>query len=181
MSRPRTQSLLASLLFVTAVPLVWVACGGSKPPETPADEANNSGDSAAPDPAASAASDDKSGDKSADKASDKGGDKSSDNAMAPAADSSPPATPPPPAMSDSDCGKCIDKVCAKPAAACGKNSDCQSTLDSFHSCGSDKGAAACISAASLPTTAKPKKLAAAYETCAKKASTSKTCKAKCGQ
>jgi hypothetical protein len=174
MSRARPLSLLASLLFVTAVPLTWAACGGGKPPETPADESSNGeGGAAEPSPAAES-----SGAAPA-ASSDKSGDNGSSNA--PAADSSPPATPPPPAMSDTDCGKCIDKVCAKPAAACGKNSDCQSTLDAFHGCGSDKGAAGCLDAASLPTGAKPKKLATAYETCAKKASTSKTCKAKCSQ
>lgn len=169
MSRP--LSLLASLLLVTAVPLVWAACGGSKPPETPADEATN-GDAAAPEPAASGAAESSS-------AAPASSGASNDTGSAPAAESSAPATPPPPAMSDSDCGKCIDKTCAKQAAACGKNSDCQSTLDAFHSCGSDKGAGGCLDAATLPTGAKPKKLATAYETCAKKASTGKACKAKC--
>jgi hypothetical protein len=82
-------------------------------------------------------------------------------------------------MSDTDCGKCVDKQCTKQAAACGKNTDCQATIDSFHSCGSDKGAAACVSAASMPSAAKPKKLAGAYTACATKAVTSKACKASC--
>jgi hypothetical protein len=162
----RRNLSLASLFLVAAVPLAWVACGGSKPPETPADESANNADAA--EPAASAAPADSS---TAPAAS------SDDSSKAPPADTT-PATPPPPAMSDSDCGKCIDKTCSKQAAACGKNTDCQATLDSFHSCGSDKGAASCVDAASLPSKAKPKKLAAAYETCAKKAAT-KACKAQC--
>lgn len=164
----RRNLSLASLFLVAAVPLAWVACGGSKPPETPADESANNADAA--EPAASAAPADSSAAPASSAASD-------DSSKAAPADTT-PATPPPPAMSDSDCGKCIDKTCSKQAAACGKNADCQATLDSFHSCGSDKGASACVDAATLPSKAKPKKLASAYETCAKKAAT-KACKAQC--
>lgn len=171
MSRVRPLSLAASLLFVTAVPFVWLACGGGKPPETPADESAN-GDGAAPEPAASAAAESSS-------AAPASSDTSSSGAAAADTSAAAPATPAAPPMSGTDCGKCIEKTCSKQAAACGKNTDCQSTLDAFHSCGSDKGPAACLDAASLPTGAKPKKLATAYETCAKKASTGKACKAKC--
>jgi hypothetical protein len=76
---------------------------------------------------------------------------------------------------NTDCGACIDKTCSKQATACGKDSDCQATLDSIHGC--SKAVAACIST-TPPSTAKPKKLATAYETCAKKA-VAKACKAKC--
>jgi hypothetical protein len=86
------------------------------------------------------------------------------------------APPPAPTFGSTDCGQCVDKTCAKPAAACGKNTDCQSTLDSVHSCSS--GAATCVASPNLPSAAKPKKLATAYETCAKKA-VAKACKAKC--
>jgi hypothetical protein len=158
---------LSTLVLAVVVPLAWVACGGSKPPETPSDEKANAdggetpaAESASAAPAASAAAD------------------SSATAAPPpsaTAAASPPAAP---ALGDSDCGKCLDKICAKQVKACGKNTDCQSTLDGIHSCGSDTGAAACIGAANPPTGAKPKKLATAYETCAKKA-VAKACKAKC--
>jgi hypothetical protein len=164
----RRNLSLASLFIVAALPLAWVACGGSKPPETPADESANNADAA--EPASSAAPADSSA--AAPAASD-------DSSKAAPADTT-PATPPPPAMSDSDCGKCIDKTCAKPAAACGKDTDCQGTMDAFHSCGSDKGAAACIDAAAVPPKGKGKKLATAYEGCAKKAVT-KACKAQCSK
>lgn len=159
----RAQSLsLTTLALCAALPYAWLACGGSTPPPaTPADETASSASAA---PASSA------------------------EETAPAAstaDTSPPAntapaTPPPaPPLGPSDCGMCIDKTCAKPATACGKNSDCQSTLDSFHNCGTDKGAAACLDAASMPSDKKPKKLADAYAACAKKAIASKACKSKC--
>jgi hypothetical protein len=162
MSRTRHLSL-ASLFVLAAGPFAWVACGGSKPPETPADESTSSsgdtssssapGDSSAP--ASSAASND---------------------TPAPA---DTPATPPaPPPISGTDCGQCIDKTCGKQESACGKNPDCQGTIDSFHGCGSDKGASACVDAASMPSKAKPKKLAGAFATCAKKAAT-KACKSQC--
>jgi hypothetical protein len=88
------------------------------------------------------------------------------------------APPPAPAFGDSDCGKCVDKTCKAPLAACGKNPDCQSVVDAIHSCGSDKGASACIGSGSTPTGAKPKKLLGAYAKCASKAA-SKACKASC--
>jgi hypothetical protein len=153
---------VSSMVLAVVVPLAWVACGGSKPPETPSDEKSNAdsgepapADSSSAAPAASAASD-------------------TSASAAPAA-APPPSAPP---LGDSDCGKCIDKTCSKQVAACGKNTDCQSTLDGIHSCGSDTGAASCIGNANQPSGAKPKKLATAYETCAKKA-VAKACKAKC--
>jgi len=109
-----------------------------------------------------------------------GGDMAPDNSGGAAASSAAAASPPPaPAFGDSDCGKCVDKTCAKPLAACGKNSDCQSVVDAIHSCGSDKGASSCIGSGSTPTGAKPKKLLGAYAKCASKAATSKACKASC--
>ena len=164
MSRNRNLSL-ASLFVLAAGPFAWAACGGSKPPETPADESTassseSSSDSSSPAdssaPASSAAS--------------------NDTAPAPA---DTPATPPaPPPISGTDCGACIDKTCGKQETACGKNPDCQATIDSFKGCGSDKGAASCADAASMPAKAKPKKLAAAFQSCAKKAAT-KACKSQC--
>jgi hypothetical protein len=164
MSRIHNLSL-STLVLAAVVPFVWVACGGGKPPETPADESASNGDggeatdSGAAPAASSAASNDDS---------------------APAASSSAPAAPPPPPpFGGTDCGKCVDKVCAATVKACGKNTDCQSTLDGIHSCGSDTGAAQCIANATNPPSGKPKKLAAAYEACAKKAVAGKTCKTKC--
>jgi hypothetical protein len=162
------RSLLnaAGLALILAVPFAWLACGGGKPPETPADEANAEGGAA---PAASSA-----------EATNEAPAASTAEAPAPApTPAAAPAPPPPPAMSDTDCGKCIDKTCAKPAATCGKNTDCQAMIDSFRSCGSDKGAASCLGSASMPSAGKPKKLAGAYAACAKKALTSKACKASC--
>jgi len=177
--RSQTSLSLGSLVLLAAMPLAWLACGGGKPPESPADESSdNSGgsesSSAAPSdssaPAGSAAG---------------GGDMAPDNsgggaAPASSGESAAAASPPPaPAFGDSDCGKCVDKTCAKPLAACGKNPDCQSVVDAIHSCGSDKGASACIGSGSTPTGAKPKKLLGAYAKCASKAATSKACKASC--
>lgn len=156
---------VATLVLIASVPLAF-ACGGgeSKPPESPAGESSASSSSEAP-----AASDSAAPAESA--------------SAAPAADTSTPSsestaasTPPPPTLESTDCGKCIDKTCAKAEAACGKNSDCQSTLDGIHGCSS--GAAACIESATAPTAAKPKKLASAFEGCAKRA-VAKACKAKC--
>jgi hypothetical protein len=158
---------LSTLVLAVVVPLAWVACGGGKPPETPSDEkANADGGEASAAESASAAP-----------ATSAAPDNSSAAAPPPSAtaSASPPAAPP---LGDSDCGKCIDKTCAKQVTACGKSTDCQSTLDGIHSCGSDTGATSCIGAANQPTGAKPKKLATAYETCAKKA-VAKACKAKC--
>jgi hypothetical protein len=182
MSR-HTSLSLGSLVLLAAVPFAWLACGGGKPPETPADESASSSESsgAAPSdssaPAGSAAAD-MSSDNSGGGAAGGGGGgaaPSDSAASAPAA----PAAPAAPPFGDSDCGKCVDKACAKPIAACGKNNDCQSFVDSVHSCSSDKGASACIGSGTMPSAAKPKKLAGAYATCATKASTSKACKATC--
>jgi len=157
---------LATLLLVVAIPPAWLACGGgeSKPAESPSSDTSASASSEAPaasDTAAPAASE--SAAPAADTAS---------ASAEPAAASPPPA----PSLGSTDCGKCIDKTCAKQETACGKNSDCQSTLDGIHGCSS--GAAACIESATAPTDPKPKKLAGAFETCAKHA-VAKACKAKC--
>ena len=162
---------VAALLLIVPLPLAWLACGGgeTKPPETAASESDSEKDS------------DKSKDKPA--ASDSAAPaESASAAEAPPADTAsaePAAASPPPAPSfgSTDCAKCVDKTCAKQEKACGKDSDCQSVLDSIHSCSS--GAASCIDSATPPSAAKPKKLAGAYETCAKKAVASKTCKKKC--
>ena len=167
MSRVNSISLSALVLAVV-VPFAY-ACGGGKPPETPADENASSGDGG--ESTTEKTSDDK-GASSAAPASSAASDDSS--SAAPAASAT--AAPPPPALSDTDCGKCIDKTCSKQAAACGKNTDCQSTLDGIRACTTAAGG--CIANASNPSGAKPKKLAAAYETCAKKAAT-KACKAQC--
>jgi hypothetical protein len=154
---------IISLGLILSVPLVWLACGGeSKPAESPANEnaAGSAEPAASESPAASASA-------------------------APAAEATPaPAptpepeksTPPPPSLGSTDCGKCIDKTCAKQAAACGKDTDCQSSVDSIHSC--SQGGAACLDSASAPSAAKAKKLAAAFQTCGKNA-LKKACKAKC--
>jgi len=159
---------LASLALLLAAPLAWVACGGGndKPPETAADEAASASAAASGDTPAPASS-----------AADMPAPAASDTpAPAATADSKPP---PAPGLGDTDCGKCLDKACGKQEAACGKNTDCQAAVDSVHSCGSDKGAASCVDAASLPSAAKPKKLATAVQACLKKAVTSKACKASC--
>jgi hypothetical protein len=168
MSRVHSISLSALVLAV-AVPFAWLACGGGKPPETPADESSNA------DGGDTTATTDK-GASSASPASSSAGDDSSSSA-APAASATAAAPPPPPALSDTDCGKCIDKTCAKAEAACGKNTDCQSMLDGVHACTTAAGG--CISNASLPSAGKPKKLAAGFAACAKKAVSGKACKAKC--
>jgi hypothetical protein len=165
----RSHLSVASLVLLVAVPMSWIACGGGKPAENPE---NPTGDDAA---AASSGETPSTEAPAAAAPADTGA-----AAPAPAETAAAPAAPPPaPAISTTDCGKCIEKACTKQAAACGKNTDCQSTLDAFHSCGSDKGAQSCLDSASMPAAAKPKKLAAAYEACAKKAITSKACKASC--
>jgi hypothetical protein len=171
MTRVHRLSFSSLLALIVTVPLAWTACGGGKPPETPADE-SSSGDGAAP-----AASTETPGTEAPAASTEK----TETPAPASTEDSKSAAASPPPApsMADSDCGKCIEKACTKQAAACGKNSDCQATLDSFHGCSSDKGASSCLDAASLPSGKAPKKLATAYEACAKKASTSKACKSTC--
>jgi hypothetical protein len=149
---------LTTLVLLVSVPLAWLACGGgSKPAESPASDTASTGSStepAASDSAASAAS------ASASSAAD---------TPAPASTPEPAASSPPPTPSfdKTDCGKCVDKSCAKQAAACGKDNDCQVMLDSVHACTS--GGAGCVDSASAPTAAKPKKLATAFETCGKKA------------
>ena len=116
---------VATLVLIASVPLAF-ACGGgeSKPAESPSGESSASSSSEAP-----AASDSAAPAESA--------------SAAPAADTSTPSsestaasTPPPPTLESTDCGKCIDKTCAKPEAACGKNTDCQSMLDGVHRTGS---------------------------------------------
>jgi hypothetical protein len=164
----RAHSLsLSALVLAVAVPFAF-ACGGGKPPETPADESSGS------DGGDSTATTDK-GASSASPASSSASDDSSSSA-APAASATAAAPPPPPALGDTDCGKCLDKTCAKAVTACGKNPDCQSTLDGIHACTTAAGG--CIANASPPAKPKPKKLAAAYGTCAKKAA-AKACKAQC--
>jgi hypothetical protein len=166
MSRPHHVPV-ASLLLVVTVPLAWLACGGgeSKPAESP-----SSSESAEP------ASSDAPADSDTPSASASAAAPASDTPAA-TATAEAEASPPPPTFASTDCGKCVDKTCAKPEAACGKNSDCQSVLDSVHGCTS--AAAACFDAVTAPTAAKPKKLASSFETCAKKAVNSKACKAKC--
>jgi hypothetical protein len=154
---------VTALVLIATVPLTWLACGGeSKPPESPASESASAASSEEPAaldkaPAASASA--------------------QPETPAPTAEATAAAPPPPPVLGNTDCGRCLDQTCSKQVTACGKNSDCQSALDSIHGCTS--GAASCIDGATAPTAAKPKKLATAYETCAKKAITGKACKAKC--
>lgn len=164
------RNLSLSLLLLATGPLTWLACGGGKPPETPADE-NASGDDsgASPAPAADSASTDTPAPAGSAAATD-------DTSSAPAASSAAAAAPAAPPLGGSDCGKCIDKTCAKPAAACGKNTDCQAVLDAIHGCNGTAGS--CIDGATPPTAKKPKALAAAYGKCAKKA-VSKACKSQC--
>jgi len=164
---------ITALVLIVAVPLGWFACGGgeSKPAESPAEQSAEQSSSAASsaEPAASEAP---------------AAAASSAAAEAPAASSPPaettaaaaPAPPPAPSFANTDCGKCIDKTCSKEAAACGKNNDCQATLDTIHACSSS--GASCLDSGTAPSAAKPKKLATAYEKCGKKAA-AKACKAKC--
>ncbi len=166
------RNLTLSLLLLATGPLTWLACGGGKPPETPADE-NGSGDDSgtAAAPADSSSSDTPAASSSSAAASDD--TSSAAPAASSAAAAAPPAAPP---LGGSDCGKCIDKTCAKPAAACGKNTDCQAVIDAIHGCNGAAGS--CIDGATPPTAKKPKALAAAYGKCAKKA-VSKACKSQC--
>ncbi len=165
MAHARTLSI--TLLLLATAPLTWLACGGGKPPETPADESSSGDDSGSTPSTADSSS-----------SSESASAAPSDSSAAPAASSgSAAAAPPPaPALGDSDCGKCIDKTCAKPAAACGKNTDCQAVIDAIHGCNGN--ANACIDGATQPTAKKPKALAAGYSKCAKKAA-SKACKTQC--
>jgi cytoskeletal protein RodZ len=167
MKRAHSLSVI-TVALVVAAPLAWLACGGgeTKPPETAAGESSASASSEAPAASDSAAP--------AESASAAAADTSS---ASPSSDSTAAAPPPSPSFGSTDCGKCIDKACAKPEVACGKNTDCQAILDGIHSCSS--GAAACLDSATPASAAKPKKLASAVETCAKKAITAKACKAKC--
>jgi hypothetical protein len=159
---------VATLALVVAAPLAWFACGGgeSKPPESPAGESSASAGSEAPAASESASPADSA---SAAPAADT-------SSASPSSDSTAASPPASPSLGSTDCGQCLHKTCSKQEAACGKNTDCQPTLDSIHSCTS--GAASCIDGATPPSAAKPKKLATAYETCAKKA-VAKACKAKC--
>jgi hypothetical protein len=159
-----SRAPIAAFVLVAAVPLAWFACGGeSKPPESAADQSSSATSSAEPAASESAAP----------------AESASAAAEAPSAapaESSPPAAPPPPLFGATDCGSCIDKTCTKQSTACGKDPACQTTIDSIHACTS--GGAGCLDSATAPTGAKPKKLAAAYEACGKKA-IAKACKAKC--
>ena len=168
MAHARTLSI--TLLLLATAPLTWLACGG-KPPETPADESSSGDDSGTPSTADSSASTDLPASAGSAAASD-----TSSAAPAASSASAPAAPPPSPTLGDSDCGKCIDKTCAKPAAACGKNTDCQAVIDAIHGCNGNAGA--CIDGATQPTAKKPKALAAGYSKCAKKAA-GKACKAQC--
>src|SRR5271156_1335534 len=131
------RNLTLSLLLLATGPLAIVtglACGGGKPPETPADE-SSSGDDSGSSTAAPA-------DSSAADTPAAAGSGASDTSAAPAASSAAPAAAAPPAapaLGDSDCGKCIDKTCAKPLAACGKATDCQSVVDAIHGCNGSAG------------------------------------------
>ena len=150
---------LSTLVLLVSVPLAWLACGGgSKPAESPASDTASTGSSTEPAASDSAAS---AGSASASSAAA--------DTPAPASTPEPAASSPPPTPSfdKTDCGKCVDKSCAKQAAACGKDNDCQVMLDSVHACTS--GGAGCVDSASAPTAAKPKKLATAFETCGKTA------------
>jgi hypothetical protein len=131
----RAHLPIASLVLIVAVPLAWLACGGgeSKPPESAASESSSSGSSASPAASDSAAP--------ADSASAAPAADTASAAPEPAA----AAPPPTPNLGSTDCGKCLDKTCTKQEAACSKNSDCQSTLDSIRGCSS--GAASCIDGA----------------------------------
>jgi hypothetical protein len=167
MTTRRHRAPTSALILLATAPLAWFGCGGSTPPpETPADQASTS-----PDSGESTATSDNA-------AASAAPEPSSAPAEAPPAKTADtaPAAPPTPSLGSTDCGKCIDKTCSKQEAACGKNTDCQSMIDGIHSCSS--GAKACLDGATAPTAAKPKKLAAAYQTCAKKATTA-ACKAKC--
>ncbi|HEY3822303.1 MAG TPA: hypothetical protein VGL81_34295 [Polyangiaceae bacterium] len=165
----RTHSIsLSALVLAVAVPFAWLACGGGKPPETPADESSSNSDGGESTAASASSASPSSSSASA-------GDDSSTAAPAASATAAPP--PAPPALSDTDCGKCIDKTCAKAETACGKATDCQSMLDGVHACTTAAGG--CIANASMPSAGKPKKLAAGFATCAKKAVSGKACKAKC--
>ena len=155
---------VATLVLIASVPLAF-ACGGgeSKPPESPAGESSASSSSEAPAASDSAPADSASAAPAAD-------------TPAPSSESTAASTPPPPTLESTDCGKCIDKTCAKPAAACGKNTDCQAVIDAIHGCNGAAGS--CIDGATPPTAKKPKALATAYGKCAKKA-ISKACKSQC--
>jgi len=167
------RNLSLSLLLLATGPFagaLGLACGGGKPPETPADESSSGDDSGAAAPADSTGSDTPA-------AASSGAASDDTSSAAPAASSAAAAAPPAaPPLGGSDCGKCIDKTCAKPAAACGKNTDCQAVIDAIHGCNGAAGS--CIDGATPPTAKKPKALATAYGKCAKKA-VSKACKSQC--
>jgi hypothetical protein len=162
---------LTTLVLIVSVPLAWLACGGgSKPPESPASETSSGASSSepagseTPAPSASASASSAAAETPA--------------ATTPTSESTAASTPPSPSFGNTDCGKCIDKTCSKQATACGKDTDCQATIDTIHNCSS--GGAACVDSASAPSAPKAKKLAAAYEACGKKAAAKGgACKAKC--
>jgi hypothetical protein len=163
----------ALLLSFAALPMTWIACGGkTPPPENPSDESSSASPSGSGGDTTASSADIPAGNTDTSSSSSSGSSDSSSASAAPAA----PAAPPAPAMSDTDCGKCVDKTCAKQATACGKDASCKSMLDGFHSC---TGALqSCLDGATPPTDAKPKKLGAAFAKCAETAG-KKTCKAKC--
>ena len=113
----RAQRFL--LVLVVSFSLTRLACGGeSKPAETPALREYRGGELRKVDrvryggPRRMSASSAPEADPSSPAAA---------SAFLPA-----PAPPPAPSLGSTDCGgQCIDKTCAKQAAACGKNGDCR--------------------------------------------------------
>jgi hypothetical protein len=165
---------ITALVLIVAVPLVWFGCGGgSKPPESPADQGSTAESSSAASSSGPSGSDTSTPAASASTAPPA----EASSAATPSSETTAASAPPPPSFGSTDCGKCIDKACGKEAAACGKNADCQVTLEGIHSCSS--GGAACLESGTPPAAAKPKKLATAYEACGKRATASKACKPKC--
>ena len=176
--RSHTKLSLGSIVLFTALPFVWLACGGNKPAKSPDDTAGDDSGSSSSTSAAGSSSADMSSDNSSSGGSSAGSSGGGSSASSAAA-SSPPPPPPAPAFGDAPCGQCVEKACTKQLDACAKDNDCKSMSDAIHSCGSDKGASACLGSGTPPTAAKPKKLADAYSKCATKAATSKACKPSC--
>src|SRR5580692_3618753 len=104
MSIARYFRSVSFLVLCSSLPAVWLACGGgSKPPETPADESSSSSASSESDGSApsSAAADSASAAPAGDKP------EKSDKPEAATAEASPP---PAPTFGSTDCSACIDKV-----------------------------------------------------------------------
>ena len=120
MSRVRPLSLAASLLFVTAVPFVWARLRWRASLRRPLPTRARMATEQRPSPRRLGSAAESSSAAPVRRAIRRA------PALA-AADTSAaaPATPAAPPMSGTDCGKCIEKTCAKQAAACGKNTDCQ--------------------------------------------------------